>query len=153
MNLSIFEYTLSNFGSFSQFQTFLSLGVEQGLHKLPEFDLNDLRLSFHYYILIPRKCLRKTPFQHTVPSPLHLVNVVIEWLLIRYFSSVNCIVYLSVYKSFRQALFTFKRLSNSPEYPMEINCSRAEENAPGGSRYAYCNYKYPKQSYKYTFLQ
>ena len=53
-------------------------------------------------------------------------------------------MYLSVYKSFRQALFTFKRLSNSSEYPMEISCSRAEENAPGGSRYAYNNCKYPK---------
>ena len=73
-----------------------------------------------------------------------------KYILIRHFSSVNCIVYLSVYKSFRQALFTFKRLSNSSEYPMEISCSRVEENAPGGSRYVYYNCKYPKTSY--TFL-
>ena len=65
------------------------------------------------------------------------------------FSSVNCIVYLSVYKSFRQALFTFKRLSNSPKYPMEISCSRAEENVHGGSRYVYYICKYPKKSYQH----
>ena len=41
-----FEYPLSNFGSFSYFQTSLSLGVEQGLQKLPKFDINDLRLLF-----------------------------------------------------------------------------------------------------------
>ena len=49
------------------------------------------------------------------------------------FSSVNCIVYLSVYKSFRQALFAFKRLSNSSadDIPIEtINCG--PENASGG---------------------
>ena len=54
---------MSTFGSFSYFQTFLSLGVKQGLQKLPKFDINDRRLSFHCYILIPRKCPRKTPFK------------------------------------------------------------------------------------------
>ena len=54
---------MSNFGSFSYFQTSLSLGVEQGLQKLPKFDINDLRLLFHCYILIPRKCPRKIPFK------------------------------------------------------------------------------------------
>ena len=54
---------MSNFGSFSYFQTSLSLGVEQGLQKLPKFDINDLKHLFHYYILIPRKCPRKTPFK------------------------------------------------------------------------------------------
>ena len=54
---------MSNFGSFSYFQTSLSLGVEQGLQKLPKFDINDLKLLFHCYILIPRKCPRETPFK------------------------------------------------------------------------------------------
>ena len=54
---------LSNFGSFSYFQTSLSLGVEQGLQKLPKFDINDLKLLFHCYILIPKKCPRKIPFK------------------------------------------------------------------------------------------
>ena len=39
-------------------QTSLSLEVEQGLQKLPKFDINDLRLLFHGNILIPWKCLR-----------------------------------------------------------------------------------------------
>ena len=67
---SKFEYILSNFGSFIYFQTFLSLGVKQGLQKLPKFDINDLRLLFHCYILIPRKCPHKTPFKtQCPPSP------------------------------------------------------------------------------------
>ena len=37
-------------------------GVGKGIKKLPKFDRNDLRLLFHYYILIPRKCPRKTYF-------------------------------------------------------------------------------------------
>ena len=58
---------MSNFGSFSYFQTSLSLGVEQGLQKLQKFDINDLRLLFHCNILIPRKCPRKTPFKAQCP--------------------------------------------------------------------------------------
>ena len=54
---------MSNFDNFSYFQTFLSLGVKQGLQKLPKFDINNIRLLFHCYILIPRKCPRKTPFK------------------------------------------------------------------------------------------
>ena len=54
---------MSNFGSFSYFQIFLSLGVQQGLQKLPKLDINDIGLLFHRYILIPRKCLRKPPFK------------------------------------------------------------------------------------------
>ena len=50
-----------------------------------KFYENELRLKFHCYILIPRKCPRKTLFQHTVPPrplpstypPLH-VSVVCE---------------------------------------------------------------------------
>ena len=63
------KVNLSNFGSFSYFQTPLSLGVEQGLQKLPKIDINDLRLLFYCYILIPRKCPRKTPFKTQCPSP------------------------------------------------------------------------------------
>ena len=60
---------MSNFGSFSYFQTFLSLGVEQRLQKLPKFYINDLRLLFHCNILIPRKCPRKTLFKTQCPPP------------------------------------------------------------------------------------
>ena len=54
---------MSNFGTFSYFETSLALEVQQGLQKLPKCDINDLRLLFHRYILIPRKCPRKTPFK------------------------------------------------------------------------------------------
>ena len=72
---------MSNFGSFSYFQTSLSLGVEQVLQKQPKFDINDLKLLFYCYILIPRKCPRKTPFKTrgggapaiTVPTVLSVV--------------------------------------------------------------------------------
>ena len=60
---------MSNFGSLSYFQTSLLLGVQQGLQKLPKFDINDLRLSFHCNILIPRKCLRKTLFKAQCHPP------------------------------------------------------------------------------------
>ena len=60
---------MSNFGSFSYFQTSLSLGVKQGLQKLPKYDINDLKLLFHCHILIPRKCPRKTPFKTQCPPP------------------------------------------------------------------------------------
>ena len=62
---------MSNFGSLRYFQTSLSLGVEQGLQKLPKFDINDLKLLFNCYILIPRKRLRKTPFKTQCPPPWH----------------------------------------------------------------------------------
>ena len=65
---------MSNFFSFSYFQTFFSLGVEQGLQKLPKFDINDLRLLFHCNILIPKKCPRKTLFKAQC-SPLKYSNV------------------------------------------------------------------------------
>ena len=60
---------MSNFDSFSYFQTSLSLGVKEGLQKLPKYDINDLRLLFYCYILIPRKCSRKTPFKTQCPPP------------------------------------------------------------------------------------
>ena len=65
-----FEYPLSNFGSFSYFQTSISVGVEQRLQRLPKFDINDLKLSFHCCILIPRKCPHKTPFKTQCPPPV-----------------------------------------------------------------------------------
>ena len=62
-----FEYPLSNFDSFSYFQTSLSLGIEQRLQKLPKCDINELRLLFPCYILIPRKCPCKTLFKAQSP--------------------------------------------------------------------------------------
>ena len=35
---------------------------------------NELRLQFYCYILIPRKCPRKTLFQHTVPLPVRILR-------------------------------------------------------------------------------
>ena len=70
---------MSNFGSFSYFQTPLSLRVEQGLQKLPKFDINDIRLLFHCYILILRKCPRKIPFKTQCPTPPSSAYVIYEW--------------------------------------------------------------------------
>ena len=36
---------------------------------MPKFDINDLKFLFQCYILIPRKCLRKTPFKAQCPPP------------------------------------------------------------------------------------
>ena len=60
---------MSNFGSFSYFQTSFSLGVEQGPQNLQKFDINDLRLLFHCNILISRKCPHKPPFKAQCPTP------------------------------------------------------------------------------------
>ena len=78
---------MSNFGSFSYFQTSLSLRVGQVLQKLPKFDINDLKLLFHCYILIPRKCPRKTPFKTQCP-PLEFFDIptVLKWHMAALFS-------------------------------------------------------------------
>ncbi len=47
----------------------ISLGVKQWLQKVPKFDINDIRILFYCYILIPRKCPRKTPFKTQCPPP------------------------------------------------------------------------------------
>ena len=47
-----------------------------GIKKLLKFDRNELRFQFHWGILIPRKCLRKALFQHTVPPPLSTKSVI-----------------------------------------------------------------------------
>ena len=44
----------------------LWLGVNKVLQKITKSYKNELRHLFQWCILIPRKCLRKTPFQHTV---------------------------------------------------------------------------------------
>ena len=69
-NEARFEYPLPNFGSFSYFQTFFSLGVQQGLQKLPKFDINDLRHLFHCNILIPRNVRVKPYSKHSGGGPL-----------------------------------------------------------------------------------
>ena len=63
---------MSNFGSFSYFQTSLSLRVGKVLQKLPKFDINDPKLLFHCYILIRRKCPRKTPFKAQCGGPARI---------------------------------------------------------------------------------
>ena len=90
---------MSNFAGFGYFQTFISLGVKQGLWKLPKFDINDFKLLIHCYILIPKKCPRKTPLKtqcggtyyanHIIiapkilylPTALWGVNVTLSWKL------------------------------------------------------------------------
>ena len=43
------------------------LGVGKDVKEILRFYKNELRVWFHCYISIPRKCLRKTLFQHTMP--------------------------------------------------------------------------------------
>ena len=47
----------------------LWLQVDKVLQKLTKSYKSELRHLFQCCILIPRKCLFKTPFQHTVPPP------------------------------------------------------------------------------------
>ena len=67
-NLSL-GYPLLTFGSFSFFHAFIWLGVDKILQKLAKCYESYLRHLFQCYILIPRHCLRKTPFQHSAPRP------------------------------------------------------------------------------------
>ena len=60
------RHPLPTFGSFSFFQASLWLGVDKVLQKLTKSYKSELRHLFQCCILIPRKCPRKTPFQHTV---------------------------------------------------------------------------------------
>ena len=43
------------------------LGFGKDIRKILKFYKNELRLQFHCYILIPRKFLRKTLSEHTLP--------------------------------------------------------------------------------------
>ena len=67
------RHPIPTFGSFDFFQTSLWLVVDKVLQKLTK---SDPRHLFQCCILIPIKCLHKTPFQHTVgggggnPPPL-----------------------------------------------------------------------------------
>ena len=61
---------LPTFGSFSFFQASLWLGVDKVLQKLTKSYKNKFKYLFQWCILIPRKCVHKTPFQHTVPPSL-----------------------------------------------------------------------------------
>ena len=63
------RHPLPTFGSFSFFQASLWLGVDKVLQKLTKSYKSELRHLFQCCILIPRKCPRKTPFQHTVTLP------------------------------------------------------------------------------------
>ena len=48
---------MSNFGILRYFQTFLSLGVEQGFQKLPKFDINDLKLLTEFDAKLKKELL------------------------------------------------------------------------------------------------
>ena len=65
MKLS-FRHHLPTFGSSSFFQASIWHGVDKVLQKLTKFYKSELRHKLQWCILIPRKCPRKTPFQHTV---------------------------------------------------------------------------------------
>ena len=68
-----FRHPLPTFGSFTFFQASLCLGVDKVLQKLTKSYKSELRHVFQRCILIPRKCPRKTPFQHTVPPFLSCI--------------------------------------------------------------------------------
>ena len=53
------------FGSFSFFQASIGLGVDKLLQELTKSYKNELRHLLQCYILIPRKCLRKTISTHS----------------------------------------------------------------------------------------
>ena len=61
------RHPLPTFGSFSFFKASLWLGVDKILKKLTKSYKGEHRHLFQCCILIPMKCPRKTPFQHTVP--------------------------------------------------------------------------------------
>ena len=63
------RHPLPTFGSFPFFWESLWLGVHKVLQKLTKSYKSELRDLVQCSILIPRKCPRKTPFQHTVPLP------------------------------------------------------------------------------------
>ena len=69
------RHPLPTFGSFSFFQASLWFGVDKVLQKLTKSYKSELRHLFQCSILIPRKCPRKTPFQHTVPPPLRFWQI------------------------------------------------------------------------------
>ena len=61
------RHSLPTFGSFIFFQTSLWHGVDKILlQKQRNSNKSELRHLFQCCILIPRKCQRRTPFQHTV---------------------------------------------------------------------------------------
>ena len=60
------RHPLPTFGSYSFFQASIWLRDDKVLQKLTKSYKNELRHLFQCCILIPRKCPRKTPFQHTV---------------------------------------------------------------------------------------
>ena len=96
---------MSNFDSFSYFQTSLSLGVEQGLQKLPKYDINDLRLLFHSYILIPRKCPSKTPSRFSdLPTGL-LCKYLACLAASRFWNLENLVVIKAIKKCFSKFLW------------------------------------------------
>ena len=65
---SSLKHPLRTFGSFTFFRASLWLGVNKVLQKLTKSYKGELRHLFQCCILIPWKCPRKTPFQHTVPK-------------------------------------------------------------------------------------
>ena len=65
------RHPLPNYGNFSFFQASLWLGVDKVLQKLTKSYKSELIHLFQCCIWIPKKCPRKTLFQHTVP-PLPL---------------------------------------------------------------------------------
>ena len=83
------RHFLPTFGSFSFFQATIWLGVDKELQKLTKSYKSGHRHLFQCCILIPRKCLCKTTFQHTVPRPPTSAYVIYEWYLILLFFFIN----------------------------------------------------------------
>ena len=65
------RHPIPSFGSFSFFQTSLWFGVDKVLQKITKSWKSEVRHLYQWCNLIPKKCPRKTPLQHTVPpSPM-----------------------------------------------------------------------------------
>ena len=64
------RHPLPTFGSFSFSRQTLWLGIDKVLQKLTKSHKSEISHLFCFCILIPRKCLRKNPFQHIVPPCL-----------------------------------------------------------------------------------
>jgi hypothetical protein len=100
------RHPLPTFGSFSYFQV-SRLRVDKVLQKLTKSHKSELRHLFWCCILIPRKCPRKTPFQHTVTPPPLLFSVryrsnsfifIFIMFLISYLVCMYCMDYKNMVK-------------------------------------------------------
>ena len=122
---------MSNYDGFSYLQTFLSIGIEQGLQKLPKFDINDLRFLFHCNILIPRKCLLK-PYSKC-PPPFLIASVFYEQPLAAMYSRIPCNIFLIVTAMKGQKnINVHQNATNKPLEELILRKNKQHENLKKG---------------------